>query len=456
MRYIRKHLLFTVAAAFLFMTAGIKEARGIDKVRTYPVLFSAHISAALVQDIAIANTTLLIVSNTADQTLMSRFWDRYNQSTLKVKVLVVIFFYLLFSILLLFIVILVHRQIRTRQRLFLKKLRDEYQEQLAGFLFDDEVDTIRFRGINKKANRQVLINELIDLHANLHGEAAEKLKDLYFNLELHNDSLRKVNHRRWDIKAKGFGELAQMDVKDANNKIKRYVNSKNPILRMQAQVAMVKLAEDNPLGFLDSFKHDMSYWEQVNIYDTLIYHQIDIESFDQWLDNTNPSVVLFALRMIGLFKQVQSGEKVRELLFHDNPEIALTAVKTMNALELSEYIDDLKMLYKSETLKLVNILETQRKDKDEKDIKSLDDLLPRRIRFEIIQALQPIATSNEVPFLEQVLLDKETSFRLRLLAINVMIGIKTSGEAKINELLNADTDEVVKKMIINVKQNQES
>jgi len=506
MRYNRKHLLLTVAAAFLILTAGIKEASGIEKVKNYPTLFSAHRSVVMVQNFAdasicmldnilneitfsslsfakfnthfhslpvsdfildnlrnrvpgyitLANTAMNRESAGSGDTLVQRFWERYTQASLKVRILVTIFFYLVFSIVVLFIVILVHRQIRTRQRNFTKKLRNEYQEQLAGFLFDDEVDTLSLRGVNKRTNRQVLIDEVMELHTNLHGEAAKKLKDLYFKLELHKDSLRKVDHRRWDIKAKGFGELAQMDVKDANTKIKHYINSKNPILRMQAQVAMVKLVEENPLGFLDDFKHEMSYWEQLNIHDTLVYHQIDIESYDQWLENKNASVVMFALRMIGLFKQVQSGEKVRELLFHENPEIALAAVQTMNSLELSEYIEDLKMLFKSETLKLVNILETQRKDKDEKDIKSLDDLLPRKIRYEIIQALQPIATANEVPFLEQVVLDSENSFRIRLLTINVMMSIKPQGEVKVNELLNTSSDEVVKKMIINVKQNQES
>jgi hypothetical protein len=483
MAYRRKHVLFTVVAMLLLWTAGIKSSQAeitnpeesfvLKSLKAKTHTLTNHylliiFSDALTNGIGTATPTkgksdIQAQTNAANnqttenssQSIVVRFWQDFLKATITVKILIIILLYLLLSILVLFLSILINRQIKTRQRKKYNDLKNEYQEQLASFLFDDDVERIEFKGINKKTNRQIFIDELMDLHNNLHGEAANKLKDLYFNLSLHKDSLNKFYKGRWDKKAKGLSELSQMDVKDANDKIKEYVNSKNPILRTQAQVAMVKLAEEDPLSFLDTLESELSYWEQVNIYDALIYHQINIESFERWLDNKNHSVVIFALRMIGLFKHVSSGDKVRELLFHESSEIAHAAVKSMKQLELADYAEDLKVLYRSETLKLVNILETQRENKDEKDIKSLDDLIPRRIRFEIIDCFQAIVTTQDLPFLEQVVKEQESSYKIRLLAVKIILSIQPEGEERLNDMLKNSDDELIKKMIINVKQNQE-
>jgi hypothetical protein len=453
MAYKGKNLLIILAAAITLLTAGMKEIKG------QPHDHFAY-SGIAHGDMGISGSDLLQVPVSfliaqVKTGLLDQLWLRFGEASLIVKVLLVILIYLILSVIILFITILVHRQIKANQYHQRKQLQNEYQEQLAGFLFDEKLETVKFRGINKRNNRQLLINEIMELHNNLHGEVADKLRDLYFNLNLHKDSLHNVHHGRWDKQARGFGELAQMNVKDANDKIRTYINSKNNILRTEAQVALVKLSDNDPLGFLDELQHELSYWEQVKLYDTMIYHQIEIDAFDRWLFSNNPSVVIFALRMISLFKHVQSGDRVRELLFSDNPDIALAAIKALKALELSEFVEDTKILFRSETLKLENVLKEHRRQKNQKDIKSMDDLTPRKIRFEIVSAMMAIATENEIPFLEQVMLDNESSYKLRLMAIAVMLSIRPGGAARLDAIMETG-DDLVKKMIINAKQNQES
>lgn len=225
---------------------------------------------------------------------------------------------------------------------------------------------------------------------------------------------------------------------------------------MESQVAMVKLAEDNPLSFLNDLTSVLSYWEQVNIHNTLLYHQINIDSFDEWLNSSNASVVVFALRMISLFKHTHSAGQVRELLFNDNAGVSLEAVKTMHALELPDHVKDLKTLYESETLNLDAIVKEQRKSNTDRDIEGLDDLMPRRIRYEIVKAIGPVASQNDISFLEKVAQDFNNTFKLRILAIQILMSVKPHGEQRLNQILEGNNDELIKKMIINVKQNQES
>lgn len=445
-----KRFVFTLAAILVFSITSVNNLKGFERSEKLPSLVSYEMQALDQGSYPDSNN---IGEN--DKSVFQTLRERFENALLKEKILVVILLYLLISIVLLFSGVLIIRQVKSRRRKNHMEIKNLYQEQLAGFLFDDEVERIEFKGIGNEVNRQILIDEIMDLHHNLHGEAAGKLKDLYFNLGLHKDSLKKVYQRRWDKRSKGCRELAQMDVKDANERINKYIHSKNPILRMEAQVAMVKLSDEDPLAFLDELSYELSYWEQINIYDTILYHQIAIDSYERWLDVDNPSVVVFALRMIGLFKHIHSAAKVREILFNENAEISLAAIQAMKQLEIAEYRDDLKTLYRSETLKLVSILDSQRKDKKEKDIKSLDDIIPRKVRFEIIKALQPIASPEDIPFLEREIMSSNNTLRLRMHALQVLKSIVPEGVDKMDELSRSE-DELVKKMIVNIKENQES
>ncbi len=393
------------------------------------------------------------------QSLWQRARSIYIHAPLKVKVLLVILVYLIVSLFVLFVVILINRQLKTKKRRRIKELKQEFQEQIADFLFNDDVDTIEFKGINDKMNRQIFIDELRFLHSNLYGEAASKLRDMYFNLDLHKDSLKKVYSKRWYLKSKGFKEVAQLDVKDANDYISRFVNDKNPIIRVEAQVALVKLSDENPLGFLDNLKYTLSDWEMINIYDTLIYHQINIDSFEPWLDNQNHSVVVFALRMIMLFKHVNAIPKVKQLLFHEHPEIRLAAIKALKPMESEECVPELLQLFKDETYRLSDIIRQHKeKEKNEKlrrkDVRSLDDLLPRKIRYEIIDAMQNLVSENELSFLSYVAKDPDNSFAIRMLALKTIFSVHPQGNGTLNELMKEE-DATLKAIITNVKQTSE-
>ncbi|MFP4289085.1 MAG: HEAT repeat domain-containing protein [Bacteroidales bacterium] len=389
------------------------------------------------------------------ENLFDRILYAYEKGEPKIRILMILLAYLIISLLVLFVAIIINRHFKSRKREKIIKIKEEYQEKLAAYLFDDETMEFRAPNLHKSLNREILTDELRELHSNLHGTSAVKLRDLYFNLGLHKDSLKRVHSKKWYNMSKGLKELAQMDVKDANDYISKFVDHKNPILRSEAQVAMVKLSEDDPLGFLNNLNSELSYWEQVNIFDTLNFHQINIESFEPWLESDNDSVVIFALRMIGLFKQVNSASAVREFLMNENDRVRLQAVTTLGELELPDYIPDMKILYEKETQKLYSILQEKRESPEDRDIKTLDDILPRKIRYEIIVALSNLATSQDLEFLKDVATDYENAFRLRIKALEVILSIKPEGEQML-EAMQQDADELLETMIINVKQKSES
>jgi len=370
--------------------------------------------------------------------LWQKFENRYHQAGLKVKILVVIVIYLLFSLILLLLYILINRTIKTRERKQASEIKGIYQDELTSFLFGEENQTFEFTGINHEINRDIFINELLSLHNNLYGEAATRLRDLYFNLELYKDSLRKVNYRKWNLKAKGFRELAQMDVKDANRDIARYINSRDGILRMESQLALVKLNEEDPLGFLDNLKYELTEWEQVNIHNTLDYHQIHIESFDRWMTSENHSVVIFATRLTGLYKHIHSWPQVLSLLEHENPKVRQVAVKTLDMLEVAENAGPLKDIYQ------------QDQRLEEKNDDAFYNLNMDRNRMAAIEAMASIATPADLTFMEQVL-KTEKDFKILKRAVAIIAGITPGGPELLDQVFER-ADPELRKIIEITKQ----
>ncbi len=370
--------------------------------------------------------------------LWQKFVTRYQQASLKVKILVGIVVYLIFSLTLLLLFILINRTIKTRERKQASNIKSIYQDELTNFLFGEEDQTFEFTGINHEKNRNIFINELLSLHNNLYGEAANRLRDLYFNLELYKDSLRKVNYRKWNLKAKGFRELAQMDVKDANRNIAKYINSRNEMLRMESQQALVKLNDEDPLGFLDNLKYELTEWEQVNILDTLEYHQIYIESFDRWMTSENDTVVIFATRLAGHYKHIHSWPQVLNLLEHKNPKVRQFAIKTLDMLEVAENAGPLKEIYQKD----------QRLE--EKNDDAFYNLNMDRNRLAAIEAMDSIATPADLPFMEQVL-KTEKDFRILKRAAGITAGITPGGPELLDQIFER-ADPELRKIIELTKQ----
>ncbi len=373
--------------------------------------------------------------------LWSRFLETYRTAGLKVKILLVILVYLIFSLLSLFTIIVLNRSLKTRKRRHAKEMKHTYQEELTNFLFGEEDQPYEFTGINFSANREIFLNELLSLHNNLYGEAANRLRDLYFNLGLYKTSLAKVQARRWDHKAKGFRELSQMDVKDASQQISKYVNSKNKVLRMEAHVALVKISEDDPLFFLDDLNYELSEWEQVNILNTLNYHHIFIDSFERWLDSPNDSVAIFAAKMTGYYKHTHEAPKLANLLSHQNPNVRYHAIKALGQLEIPENIDDLKGAFKNEIPD-----ENERQD-------ALLVLMMEKNRKAALDAIYPLATHKELDFLEEILMN-EPVFGILKAAAKTMVSTGEKGREYLEKIYRK-ADPELRKIIENVKQKEE-
>lgn len=157
------------------------------------------------------------------------------------------------------VLLLIYRSYIKRKERNHEKLKDVYAECLAGFICDASMDppipepllNIRTR-FQKNLFLQVM---MIVLH-NMDNGADERIKALYYKLELQYHSIRKLKRRKLVLKVSAMRELAAFNVSEAAEDIEKYIYHKNRILRQEAirclaqpviLEAMLKLGGDTQL-----------------------------------------------------------------------------------------------------------------------------------------------------------------------------------------------------------------
>lgn len=338
--------------------------------------------------------------------------EYFGRSFALVNLLIIVIVFSISTMVVLLVFILLNRRRMKRREALYQYLLETYQALIIDYLYG-EAGAEGFRKIaSNRYRRQVLIEQMKDVAVNLKGDSGEKLRKLYLELGLDRDSVRRVYNRRWHIKIKGFRELAFMNIKDANTEIFRCLNSHNEILRMEAQIALVRLSDDKPFEFLHHLQRPFSLWEQISLHELLVLHSIIVPSFRQWIDSPNPTVVMFALRMIREFKQKEAEDDVRRILSHPSAEVRKIAIEVAGDLEMTSARDVMKKMYKHED-----------------NINSL----------EILKSLGKMPDESMLGFLKLVL-DKEDDVQLQIEATKAIENIGEEGVKALVKLMKSKSE----------------
>jgi len=263
-----------------------------------------------------------------------------------------------------------------------------------------------------KFRKQLLINQICDLNLNLSGLNSENLKKLYYNLNLHKRTFKKIYSLKWHKKIKGFKELYAMNITEKNNVLYKYINSRNDLVRIEAQIALVDLSKEesdvDAFDFLHKLTTPFSLWEQITLHNILVQRNIEIPDFGEWISSKNDTVVMFCLRMIREFKQIDNVENVILLLSHKNENIRKLAIQILG--DFKEGGNFLKLSYKNEIF-------------DNK--------------LEILKSLRKIKNYRYINFLQMVI-DSEDSADLQIEAAKAIREVGRKGNAALKKMLTSD------------------
>jgi len=330
-------------------------------------------------------------------------------------------FFVSVMILLLFVILLNRGRMERRSRVK-ESLLEKYQELVLDYIETskkEDMDALS-KLMKTKFRKQLLRDQIVDVAKNLKGFELQLAQNLYFQLDLNKRTYRKIKRGHWHNKIKGIKELCALSITDENDLIIKYASSKNQVLRMEAQSALVELSrfdeKANPFLFLDEFKEPFSLWEQISLHQSMVERDIKPPDFHRWLFSDNPSVILFCLRMTREYKQTWNADWVKMLAWHDDENVRNLAYEVLGDLQLSPALKEVRKLYKDETIdNKREMIKSMRKAADPSLINFLKKVIDREEDAEVlVEAVRAINDCGEEgkETLDKMLKDKYKNYNI--------------------------------------------
>ena len=281
------------------------------------------------------------------------FIDYFNESPPIIQVVWMtsgVFFIIIIP--LIFYLKYLRRHLRKKERVT-AEYENEYESYLITYLYsgneDDTFSSEQQLIINelKKCvadpfKRKIIILTLLKLRNEISGEIAESIDTLFIKLGLLRYSLAKLRNKKWDIIAIGIRELTQFKIKAVHKIIMNNINHPKREVRKEMQLYLVHLYAFKGLDFLDILETQLSEWDQIQLLEVLqrLENQ-NISNIKYWLNSSNDSVVIFALKLAKIYNQFEAKNELIELLYHINKKIRLESIHVLsylNALEAKEIL----------------------------------------------------------------------------------------------------------------------
>lgn len=294
-------------------------------------------------------------------------------------------------------------------------LNDELASDVPADRVPLPIEVFQLPVFEKEWARQALINRLIEYRNNVRGSMGEQLRNLYVQLELDKDSLRKMKSRKWDRKVQALAELSDMNMSIADVTILPLTNSRNRELRAAARHAYIKLSKNEPFKFFDVVTEPLLMWDQVELFKIIsTTEHIAIPNFAQWITySSNKSIVSFCLKLVVHYSQISAVPAIVRLLETKDHYLRADAINCLGKLKIEDVEEKLIHMYNSQ---------------------------PLNCRLEILKAIGRINSGRYVDFLRQEFLHA-TDFDVRKHAAKSLIRNQWAAKGLIQELIETATAE---------------
>mgnify|MGYP003755691731 CR=1 FL=1 len=311
-----------------------------------------------------------------------------------------------------------------------KKLVLKFQELFSDYLFSSEDESLisirmkKFKPYTKnKFDKSILLKTLFKIHKDMTGDIAEKLKMLYLELEMVDDSMKKIKSSKWHIQIKGMKELSDMKIKNAAHDIALLSLSKNEILRREAQLALVKINGFQALNFLHTLTYPLSEWQQLLLLETIQYfNENNLPPLENLFKSENDSVVIFVLKICRIFNLINLKDQLIQLLNHENETIIIETIEVLGELQITDSLAILKRKYAKSTKAVkVKTIELFGKIADKTSIPFLADqliLYDYENTLEVLRSIKAIEGKEKLEELKSSLNSKQQALLLHVIEEN--------------------------------------
>jgi hypothetical protein len=194
------------------------------------------------------------------------------------------------------------------------------------------------------------IKKIIAAKRNISGRYGDNLRHLYIQLGLDKNALRLLESHKWHVQAYAIQQIGTMGLKEQLTRIYRYTNSKNDLVRTEAQIAVLNLFGFEGLRFLDIISYQITEWQQIRLLKELsAVPQTELTGIDKWLNSSNPSVVIFALKLARNFHRYELYGNIVSRLDHEDPNVRKQAISTLTDIYIENTSEALLARFEGET-----------------------------------------------------------------------------------------------------------
>ncbi len=311
----------------------------------------------------------------------------------------------------------IYKNIRNEKK---KKQQELLIEFLNSFLFDEDFDKesqiedFKKEHLKSSLEIKVTIKEILHFHENLKGESARELEVLFKKLGLVDFILIDLNKGSWYTTARAINALSELGIEVPDHKIEVYLNESRNEVRQQSQLYFLKLAEENPLAFLNKTVRPLTTWQQIYIENALKnFYKGTPPDFSQWLEHDLSSVVEFSIRMIARYNQFEHIEKLLPYINHQNDIIKWEAINSLVSLEYTELLEIIipDFMNNSKLIKL-QVLEAVKQLGSYEDLKRIGDQIETtdwELRIKYLNIEQDFLPDKKERIYSQFMLEKQFS-----------------------------------------------
>ncbi|MEO8721856.1 MAG: HEAT repeat domain-containing protein [Ginsengibacter sp.] len=284
----------------------------------------------------------------------------------------------------------------------------ESENELIQVVSNQDYQNLLLQVQHSKFYRKMLINELSETSRKFRGSTMTNVLWLFKKLDLEKQLLKNFDKKKWHKKAKIVQQISYLHLNSNIEKIFSLTNDRNESLRMEAQIAIVKMTGFDGLNFLDNVIYPISEWQQLRLIEELSSHiEPKAGNIIEWLKSNNLTVVNFALRLIEIYRQYDFYNEVAICLSHPSISICSRAVITISTISKETTADLLIAHY---------------------------DTYNESTQITILKVLQVIGTENQFPFLLSILNHHDDTYKLQ--AVKAITTISKAGIEKIEKVID--------------------
>lgn len=260
---------------------------------------------------------------------------------LVIAILIVLVLVLLLIIVVLFYSFYKYRVLSNRQ-VWTHMIENKITESIVVGQNFVEGDVSFDQHIREPAFRSLFLDLLVASERKFSGSAREEITHLFYKFHLEDEAWNNLIKSQAYRIGGGIQELTAMGVKRALPKFTALLAHHEKQVYQEAQYGIVSFMGVEGLDFLDGLTHPLSEWQQLRLLNSIVdIPDPQVVNINLWMTSKNPSVIIFTLRLLRKFQMLAFYDSVLKLLDHDVVPVKIQAVRTLEAFENKDTIDQL-------------------------------------------------------------------------------------------------------------------